>query len=143
MNFFSTFVASFCAACVFIGGLFILCPSGAMSRSVKYIFTLVFVLTVISAAAIAVGKWEYQKFDFTTTVPESEELDINTARYVYAAALQKSGIDFSEITVCTDKTTSGGISISKVIICSDCESQRILSALEGLAENIEVEIKNE
>jgi len=143
MNFFSSFVSAFCAACVFIGALYMLCPDGAISKSVKYVFTLVFVLSVISAAAIAAGKWDYKAFEFTP--PETENLTLNTAaaEYVYAETLKRHQIDFSKITVCTDKTESGSISINKVIICSDCESQRILAALSGVAENIEVEIVND
>lgn len=120
-----------------------LCPNGVMEKSVKYILTLVFILSVVSAAAISLGKWEYEEFDFSYAQIDTSALDISAARYVYASALQAEQIDFSEITVCTDKTESGSISISKVIICSDCEKQRILAALAEVAENTKVEIINE
>lgn len=143
MNFFSSFVASFCAACVFIGALYMLCPDGAMQKSVKYILTLVFILSVISAASIAAGRWDYESAKTSAIETDTSALDTAAAEFVYGSLLRNSGIDFSKITVCTDKNESGSISITKVIICSDCESERILSALGAVAENIEVEIVND
>lgn len=143
MSFFTSFTAAFCGACVFIGALYMLCPDGVMAKPIKYILGLIFILTVISAAAIAVGKWDFESIDFTAEAIDTESLDTANAEYVYAYALTKAGIDFSKITVCTDKTESGSISISKVIICSDCEKTRILEALSDVAENTEVEIVND
>ena len=40
MNFLSSAITAFCAACIFIGTLYILCPEGAVSKSVKYILSL-------------------------------------------------------------------------------------------------------
>ena len=143
MSFFSSFAVAFCGACVFIGAIYMLCPDGAVSKSVKYVLGLVFLLSVISAAAIAAGKWELNLPDITSDYTESEELQISAAEYVYGYALRKSGIDFSKITVCTDKSKNGSISINKVIICSDCEKSRILAALSEVAENTEVEVVND
>ena len=62
---------------------------------------------------------------------------------MYVKVLKSAEINFSEITVCTDKTEDGGIVISKLIIYSDCAEERIRGALGAAAENIEVEIVNE
>ncbi len=143
MNVFASFSASFCAACVFIGALYMLCPDGVIKGSVKYVLSLVFLLSVISAAAIAVGKWEFTPPRLEYEYEKEESLSAGAAEYVYSYALSEAGIDFSKITVCTDKSESGSISINKVIICSDCEKTRILAALGQAAENIEVEIIND
>lgn len=120
-----------------------LCPEGALSKSVRYILGLVFILSVISAAAIAAGKWNFKMPEITSGEIESEELQVSAAEYVYAYALSQAEIDFSKITVCTDKSENGSISINKVIICSDCEKSRVLAALSEVAENTVVEVEND
>lgn len=143
MNIFSSFTAAFCSASVFIGALYMLCPDGVISKSLKYILGLVFILSVISAAAIAVGKWDFKMPEINTDYEDSYTLQTSAAEYVYAYALTDAGIDFSKITVCTDKSENGSISINKVIICTDCEKSRVLAVLGEAAENIEVEIIND
>jgi len=143
MNFLSSFISAFCAACVFIGALFMLSPDGAMSKSVKYILTLVFILSVISAAAFTSKNTDSFEFDFEATQTDTTVLDETTARFIFERALINSGIEFEEIVVCTNKNESGSISISKVIICSDCPREQILTALSGLTENIEVVVEND
>lgn len=143
MKFFSSFAASFCAACVFIGAIYMLCPQGVISRSVKYILSLCFILSVISAAAITVDKWEFSAPQSATVNTEIGTLDQAAAEYVYAYALSDAQIEYSKITVCTDKTENGSIVINKVIIYSDCEKARIIAALGEAAEKIEVEVIND
>lgn len=143
MNFFSSFAAAFCSALVFIGALYMLCPEGAVSKSLKYILGLVFILTCISAAAIAVGKWDFEMPEIKTYYNDSTSLQVSAAEYVYEYVLNEAGIDFSEITVCTDNSEKGSISINKVIIYTDCEKSRVLAALSEVVENNEVEIVND
>ena len=143
MNAFSSFTAAFCSALVFIGALYMLCPEGAISKSLKYILGLVFLLSVISAAAIAVGKWDFEMPEFRLDYADSSSLQISAAEYVYEYALNEADIDFSKITVCTDNSENGSISINKVIIYTDCEKSRVLAALAEVAENTEVEIIND
>ena len=143
MNVFSSFAAAFCSAIVFIGSLYMLCPEGAVSKSLKYILGLVFLLSVISAAAIAVGKWDFKMPELELDYGETVSLQVSAAEYVYEYALSENDIDFSKITVCTDNLENGSISISKVIIYTDCEESRVLAALSEVAENTEVEIVND
>lgn len=56
MNAFSAFAAALCAACVLIGALHLITPDGAMSKPVKYALSVVFLISVISAAAIPLKK---------------------------------------------------------------------------------------
>ena len=139
----TSFLTSLCAACVFIGAMHLICPDGNLGKPVKYVLSLVFLVTVISAAGLLKGGFDTDiSFEASAAVSE-EELKTATARYVYGQALSAAEINFTEITVCTDKTEDGSIVISKVIIYSDCEKERILAALGAAAENIEVEIVNE
>ena len=140
---FATLVCSFCASAVFIGALYMLCPDGVMNKTVKYILGLCFLLSVISVSGITA---EMPQIDFT--LPESAKetersLDISSAEYVISRMLTASGIEFSQITVCTDKSQNGSIFINKVIILSSAEREKILSCLGEMAKNYEVEIINE
>lgn len=140
---FSSLIGSFCASCVFIGALYMLCPDGVMSKTVKYILGLCFLLSVISVAGITA---EIPQIDFTlpeTAADTQESLEISSAEYVISQLLSASGIDFSEITVCTDKSEDGSIIINKVIIQSREEKEKIISCLGELTKNYEVEIINE
>ena len=142
MKIFSGLLTSFCASSVFIGVLYILCPNGVMSKSVKYLLSLAFLLSV-TAVSFTV-KRSGLDFDVSGyTAADSEAVDKAAARQVYATALKNAGINFKEITVCTNKAEDGSIIISKIIIHSDAESQKIRDALGEAAENYEVEIINE
>ena len=139
----STFLTSLCAASVFIGAVHLICPDGNMGKPVKYVLSLVFLVTVISAAGLLKGGISTDiSFDAAAEVSD-EELKTASAKYVYEQALKSNKINFTEITVCTDKTEDAGIVISKVIIFSDCAEERIRAALGEAAQNIEVEIVNE
>ncbi len=143
MQFFTQLITSFCASCVFMGALFILCPEGALKKPVKYLLGLVFIISVTASAGITVRR---ANFDFTP--PESEfydetELKTAGAEYVYAYALEASGINFKKITVLTNKAEDGSIIINKIVINSDCERGKILEALGEAAKNYEVETVHE
>ena len=143
MNFLASFISTFCAASVFIGLLYLLCPDGSMEKSVKYILTLVFILTVISAAAITNKGERVGKIEYSSIKTDTSALDTETARFIIGRALDNAKIEYREITVCTNKTESGSISISKVIIRSERTETEILTALSGLEESIEVVVKND
>lgn len=126
-----------------IGALHMICPDGVMGKSVKYILSLIFIAAVIASASFSIKNFDWD-IDYGIPAAESgDSMQVAAAEYVYAAALKSAGINFSEITVCTDKSDSGSIIISKVIIYSDCESAKIKEALGAVAENYEVEIINE
>lgn len=139
----TSFLTSLCAACVFIGAMHLICPDGNLGKPVKYILSLVFLVTVISAAGLLKGGFDTNIGFETSAAVSDEELKAASARYVYGQVLKSSEINFTEITVCTDKTEDGSIVISKVIIYSDCDKERIRAALGEAAKNIEVEIVNE
>ncbi|MGI6280295.1 MAG: hypothetical protein ACOYJS_07040 [Acutalibacteraceae bacterium] len=143
MKWFTSFVTAICASSICLGALYIICPKGKMEKSVKYIFSLCFLLIIIAAAGITVKKADF-KFNssFESTV-DAAEIQIAAAKYTYGLALKNAGIDFSQISVYTDNLSDGSISISKVVIYSGCDRQRIIAALGAAAENFEVEVVNE
>lgn len=140
MSYLTSFLTAICASAVFIGALYMLCPDGSMSKPVTYILGLIFILSVISASGMTVKKADISLPQTEYTLADSDDNLIAAAEYVYSSVLEKSGINFSKITVCTNKTESGGISISKVQIVSKDDKEKILSALEQTAQTTEVEI---
>lgn len=142
MNYISTFLISFCAAAVFIGALYMLCPDGAMQKPIKYLLSLIFLLSVISVAGITVKNIDIE-LDFTASQTDATDLEIKNAEYVYSLALKNADIEFSEIEIFTNKADDGSIIINKVIIHSECERQKIVDALSEATKNIEVEVIND
>ncbi len=142
MSYISAFLISFCAAAVFIGALYMLCPDGAMNKPIKYLLSLVFLLSIISVAGITVKRAEID-LDFASPQIDSADLELKNAEYVYAFALRSADIEFSEIEIFTNKEDDGSIIINKVIVHSGCERQKIIDALGTVTKNIEVEVVND
>lgn len=143
MNWFNSLIISICAASLCFGALYAVCPDGKMSKSVRYVFSLCFLLVLVTAAGISIKKSDFSFESYAADIPDTQSIDTAAARYVYSKALESAGIEFSQIIVFTDNSDDGSISISKVLIYSDCDKTRILDALGEAAENFEVEIKNE
>lgn len=143
MSYIYSFLSAFCVACILIGCLYIICPEGKLSKPIKYIFSLVFIVIIISCSKIPFfnKQIDFNAPDIKTS--SYDELQISSAKYVYAYTLKSQKINFSKITVCTDKLEDDSIVISKVIIFSDCEKEKIINALGGLYETREVEIIND
>lgn len=139
----TSFFTSFCAGCILIGVLHIICPDGNIGKSVKYVFSLVFLIIIISAANITVKKVDFNFPNIQTNLDTQENMQIASAEYIYSYTLRKANINFSKITVCTDKTEDDSIVINKVVIFSNEEKSKIIKALDVLAKVREVEIVNE
>ncbi len=143
MKIITSILTSFCASAVFIGALYILCPEGRISKSIKYVLSLAFLLSVIAAAGITLKNADIEIPVSNVDIEAATDLDISSARFVYSSILEKSGLTFEKIEIITDKSEEDSIYISKVIIKSSEQRDKILSALGEAAENIEVEIKND
>ena len=139
MNFFSSVVAAFCAASIFIGALYLICPEGVMSKPVKYALEVVFLISVITVAGIISKNHDFSAFSKPYTKTDSSPLETYAFEYAVKSALNDADIDFKKIAVVTDKTEDGSIVIIKVIVVSDCEKDKIAKLLG----EIEVEVINE
>ena len=143
MNWFKSFVTAFCTAGICFGALFIICPSGKMERSVKYVLSLCFLVIIVAVAGVGIKNANIE-FEFDTdTIIETENLDNATAKYVFAEVLRDAKINFKEILTFTDNDGKNGISCTKVKIVTDCSKERVINALVGEIEGIEVEVVNE
>ena len=138
------FFISFSTGCILIGALYILCPEGNVAKPIKHIFSLVFLLIIISAANLPLKNIDFTMPTISPTDNENyNEMQISSAEYVFSEALKSQNINFSEISIFTDKTDDDSIVITKVVIVSNDAREKILNALGGLSENREVEIINE
>ncbi|MBQ3816709.1 MAG: hypothetical protein II802_00365, partial [Clostridia bacterium] len=100
------------------------------------------IVCIISSAAV-IKKPDIPQFQSNDTSSKDEEMLISAAKLSIETVLKNNNINFSEITVCTDKSESGSIIITKVIIYSDSDKQDILNLFESTYKNYEVEIINE
>ncbi len=141
-NAFSSFILSFCSACVLLGFLYMLCPSGSMSKPVKYLFCLCFIGCILSGVFAAAN---FNFSDFTQNTAESEFVtDQNaavTAEMIFSNALTAQNIDFRKITVITDKLQDGSIIISEVTVYTDADAHTVEQVIGS--EYYEVKIVNE
>lgn len=141
MNNISSFIISFCVSCILLGFLYMLCPSGSMSQSVKYVFCLCFVCCVIGTVA-ALPKPDFSYFESAdTTEILTEQNTAVTAQSIFAEALYQEGINFTKIIVDTNKLNDGSIVISKVTVYTS-ESQQKIDAVIG-SDSYEVDVINE
>ena len=60
---------------------------------------------------------------------DSERLSADSARLVFEGALTSAGINFSKITVFTDKTEDGGINIIEVYVYTDASSEAVAAVI--------------
>lgn len=138
------FFISFSTGCILIGALYILCPEGNIAKPIKHIFSLVFLIIIISAANIPLKNIDFSipavSFDNSENY---KQMQISSAEFVFGEALKSQNINFSKISIFTDKTDDDSIVITKVVIVSNDNREKILNALGGLSENREVEIINE
>lgn len=141
MNGFSDFIIAFCSSCIFLGFIYMLCPEGSMTPSIKYVFCLCFLCCILSSVT------NLKKFDFddfssaikTETVTERSASV--TAENVFAQALSSQNINFTKITVDTNKLSNESIIISKVTVYSDCDKEDIIAVIGS--DSYEVCVVNE
>ena len=106
----------------------------------KYLFLII----IISAANVPLKNIDFTMPTISPTDNENyNEMQISSAEYVFSEALKSQNINFSKISIFTDKTDDDSIVITKVVIVSNDTREKILNALGGLSENREVEIINE
>ncbi len=143
MNALNSFITAVCAACVIIGAAYLICPDGSMQKLVKYVLSLVFIAVIISAVPIARVKFDLNFNAYEYSEKTEDELLISDAKYVYGSVLKKAGVNFNKITVCTDKTESGGISIIKIAVSTNEPEYKVKEALNAAGVNYEVTVQNE
>ncbi len=135
------FITSFCTSCAVLGVLFILLPKGALTKPVKYIFSLCFVCTLISSAFL-LPKPDFSRFEVAQNTEFLTEQNVAaTAQATFCEALRLGDINFTKLTVDTNKLSNGSIIISKVTVYTNEEAKKIKDAIGS--DSYEVVIVNE
>ena len=124
MNGFYSFVLSFCTVCVVLGAMAVIIPSGSFEKPIKYIFCCVFVCVIIGSV-ISVGKVDFDIGETDTEITVSEEGAEVLLRQTFEEALRRCNVDFEKIRVFTDKSESGGIFITEVVVYSHESYEKI------------------
>ena len=96
------FFISFSVGCILIGALYILCPNGNISKPIRYVFSLIFLVIIISAANIPLKKIELPKAQTASTESSVTDMQISAAEYIYTYTLTANEINFSKIYFNTD-----------------------------------------
>ena len=138
----SSLFTAFCVTSVFIGALFMIAPEGNMSKSVKYVLSLAFLLSLVTVVSFGKSEQKIQVDNIENGI-SYEEISVVNARLVYSETLRQSGINFSFIEVFTDKNENGDIKIIKVVVKTEESEERVRSALSEVCKNIEVAVENE
>lgn len=141
MNVFKNFVMSFSVGSIVFGCLYMLCPKGNMSKSVKYIFSLCFICCIVTAGA-GISKIDFNYFE---KIPNYEILTEKnaslTAQSVFEETLTQQDIIFKKITVDVNKTDTDGIVISRVTVYTNEPYEKIISLIGS--DSYEVVVINE
>lgn len=138
----STFILAFCVVSVGIGALFMLSPKGNLSKSVRYVFGLIFLCCLMPSISIFKGFTVSTDTQYIFENGYSSSLAETVITQTFEKALTKNGINFSKILVFTDKTENGSITISEVVIYST-ESKDKIMAVIGQTEDIKVSVIGE
>lgn len=117
MNGFYSFILAFCTVCVVLGGLSVIIPSGSFAKPLQYIFCLVFICVIIGSV-FSIDKVNFNIVSGSEETTVSENGAEMLARQTFEEALRRAGIKFEKIKVFTDKSESGGIFITEVVVYS-------------------------
>lgn len=142
MTYITQIVMGLSAAAIFIGAMFMLSPSGNMHKSVRYIFTLVFLCACVSLF-LKTGKVDFKSFSSERKIDYTSALKLTEtqAERICAAALNDNNISFNKISVITDINESSGIFISNVFIRSDANPDQIKKIIKQTVITKEVTVE--
>ena len=96
-----------------IGAVYIICPSGQMSRFMKYILGLILLLCIVTPFMSA--SFNFEKLEARADYSaQAEEMLINQTQHIVAAVLSENGISYEKIEVYMDISEDGSISIYRI-----------------------------
>lgn len=141
MNGINSFIISFSSSCILLGFLYMLCPSGNMSASVKYIFCLCFVCCIVGSA-LSIKQPDFSMIEKAQNAEIITEQNASvTAQMIFSEALTQKNINFRKITVDTNKLADGSIVISRITVYTSEPPQKVLEAIKS--DSYEVIVINE
>ena len=134
------FITVFSSFSLLFGGMYLLKPAGNTAKTVKFVFSLIFICIMLSAILnIKLDDFKSIQTDKSVEI-STETLKNEVIRLTFMEALRLANINFTEITVCTNKNADGSISISKVIVYSGESKEKIIKALSNADAEYEIEV---
>ncbi|MBE6810286.1 MAG: hypothetical protein E7521_04420 [Ruminococcaceae bacterium] len=141
MNGINSFIIGFSSSCILLGFLYMLCPSGNMSASVKYIFCLCFVCCIVGSA-LSIKQPDFSMIEKAQNAEIITEQNASvTAQMIFSEALTQKNINFRKITVDTNKLADGSIVISRITVYTSEPPQKVLEVIKS--DSYEVIVINE
>jgi hypothetical protein len=141
VNGINSFIIGFCSSCVLLGFLYILCPSGNMSKVTKYIFCLCFVCCVVGTI-VSVSKPDFSYFEHNKNIEILNQQQANSvANMIFSEALSSNNINFRKIDITTNKLSDGSIVISRVTVFTSEDSSKVSQVIAS--DDYEVVVINE
>ncbi len=140
MSDFQAFIVSFCGVCAVIGGIYILCPKGNISKTVKYVINLTVICAFVGLLSVAF-KFDYS-FDKYEGYTKTSEMSAQVVKMIFETALKNSNVSFKKIEIITDKTADNSISINKVFVYSE-ESPEKIKEILNKESSFSIEVINE
>lgn len=141
MNGINSFIISFSSSCILLGFLYMLCPSGNMSASVKYIFCLCFVCCVVGTA-LSVKPPDFSMLEKENNAEIiTEQNAAVTSQMIFSEALTQKNINFRKIIVDTNKLADGSIVISRITVYTSEPLQKVVEVIKS--NSYEVVVINE
>lgn len=141
MNGLKSIALGFCAAAVFLGALSFLAPSGNMKKSVKYAFSLVFLVFCIGLFAVF-GKVTKIECEIPETAVKTSGADTYAA-YLCGAVMKDADLSYKKITANTNINENGDIYINELRIETAEPPERVKQAVESKLEVVKLEVVNE
>lgn len=142
MKYVAQIVMGLSSAAIFIGAMFMLSPTGNTSKSVRYVFTLVFLCVSVSLF-LRIGKVNID-FDFSdksVNYNTAQKLTESQAERICEAALKDNNISFDKISVSTDINENDGIFISNIKVISNHDAAAIKNIINQVVQTKEVTVE--
>lgn len=138
-------ILGFCAASLALGAIYMLRPKGAVEKSIRLAFAVIFLcITVMSVAGIFEKdikvSIESASADFTTTAQRLTEIQ---AAELCRSLLSEKGFNFTEIKVYTDNLEDGSIFIKRITVTSRDNPEEIKKCILSAVLTNGVEVINE
>lgn len=131
----------FCTAAVYLGILSLLAPAGNMKKSVKYAFSLIFLIFCIGIFSIF-GKLTKIKTDMPQTAVSCSFSDYY-AEYLCAAVMEDNNFSYKKIIANTTESRNNDIYISKLQIITSENAAAVEKAVRQSIEAQKIEVINE
>ena len=145
MNGIKYILTALCALLIFLGGFELLTPKGKLENIMKYVLGLTLLVSMVGIITGADFS-DFSKITAKSDVNASSAViyaSENQVEYMAAALLSGNSINFKKIEAETDISKQGSISISRIDVYSDYNSEKITEILNSYFDVLQVRVIND